>query len=131
MSKNNQEAFQGIGRRLKKIRKQLDYSIPKMAGALGLSYNGYYKNEINRAVPGGATMYSLQKNFNVSMDWLLFEKGPMFFKDKSQPVETYLVNANQTPELLELLNAMEKNLQLKHEIMAYFYKFKTEKKLED
>jgi len=131
MTQINPKTFQGIGGRLKKIRKKLDYSLPQMAGALGLSYEGYYKNESNNASPGAATLHRLLQNFDISMDWLLFEKGPMLFKDKPQPFETLLGNATQSPELVELLTAMEQNPQLKHEILAYFYKFKSEKKSEE
>jgi hypothetical protein len=52
----------------------------------------------------------------------------MLFKDKSQSANSLLGNASHSTELTELLNAIGQNPQLMHEILAYFYKFKADKK---
>jgi transcriptional regulator with XRE-family HTH domain len=127
MARIKQKTIQGIGGRLSIIRKYLGFSIPQMAGALGLSYDGYYKNESNQASPGYFTLQRLQQNHDVSMDWLMFGKGPMFFNNKPLSTETLLGSAANFPELKELMNAMEQDVQLRHEILVYYYKYKNNK----
>jgi transcriptional regulator with XRE-family HTH domain len=127
MARNRRDAFQNIGGRLKKIRKHLDLSKLEMAGRMGLSYEGYFKNESGVTLPGGATLNALQKNYNISMDWLLFEKGPMLFNDKPSPEQSTRIPGKWSDELDELMSSMENDPQLMHEILVYFYKYKNRK----
>jgi transcriptional regulator with XRE-family HTH domain len=129
MTKSRNEVS-GVGDRLKKIRGKFNYSTREMASVLEMSYDGYFKNETNMTYPRPTTLSLLQQKFDVSMDWLLLGKGPVFFKDKPQPVETFLANPNNASDLMELLETIEQDPQLKHEILAYFYKYKNNKNIE-
>ena len=127
MSKTKGTFNQSVGERLAKVRRQLNYSRSEMAGILGLKHSGYSKNETGETFPGVYTLNLLQKNFDISMDWLLFSKGPMVFKDKP-PLEKQAFDfVSQSQELGELMKSIEQDPQLKHEILAYFYQYKSKK----
>lgn len=72
------------GARLKKLRKHLNCDMKQMASRLGIVTNTYYKNENGLSLPSLITLKRLADDFDLSMDWLLFGRGPMFFKEKAQ-----------------------------------------------
>ncbi|NIM17439.1 MAG: helix-turn-helix domain-containing protein [Candidatus Aminicenantes bacterium] len=127
MPKPGKEFMQNLGRRLRTIRRQLNYNQQEMASALGLKRSGYFKNEEGETFPGVSTLFRLQKNYDISMDWLIFNKGPMVFKEKQQEEKPAGLE-ERSPEVRELVDVMEQDPQLKHEILAYFYKYKSKKK---
>ena len=99
-----------------------------MARVLGLKSSGYSKNESGDTLPGLTTLNLLQKNFDISIDWLLFNKGAMYFKDKPSLEKQTFDFVSQSQELGELMKSMEHDPQLRHEILAYFYRYKNQEK---
>ncbi|MCP5105554.1 MAG: helix-turn-helix transcriptional regulator [bacterium] len=123
MVKDNAGITHQIGGRLRQLRKILNHSRPDMAAQLGINRTSYYKNETGESFPGTNTLYWLQKKFDISMDWLIFNRGPMYYKQKA-PVEKKPRLEEQSPEVGQLLEAMEQDPRLKHEILAYFFKYR-------
>ena len=128
MPRNRGALYKGVSERLGNVRHQLNYSPQEMARVLGIKAHGYYKNESGDTFPGVSTLDRLQKNFDISMDWLLFNKGPMFFKEKQSPGQPTFDIVSQEQELGELVKAIGQDPQLKHEILACFYQYKSKKK---
>ena len=132
-----QEQNKSIGRRLKKLRNHLGYTPPEMAGRLMIRPNGYYKNEVGLTRLSLVSLDILQTEFGVSMDWLFFEKGPMFYGEKhdSETGMTESDNAFEVwqeivktmPDIKELLEYMPNDPLFRHEMLAYFYKYKEKK----
>jgi len=116
-----------VGKRLSQVRKESDLTRSKMAERLGINKTNYYKNEIGYSLLGIATMYRLHIDFDISMDWLLFDSQPMHNKEKQPAVESgakgRLLEEIQ-PDVKELLAAMEQDHVLLHEVILYFYKYK-------
>ena len=131
MPKTRGTFYQGVGERLAKVRRQLNYSRQEMARMLGLKYSGYFKNETGETFPSVSTLSLLQKNFDISMDWLIFNKGPMVFKDKPSLEKQTFDFVSQSQELGELMKSIENDPQLKHEVLAYFYQYKSKKNQRD
>jgi transcriptional regulator with XRE-family HTH domain len=137
MALGKRKALQEIGSRMGKFRKEIKYSQDKMAAFLGLSRSGYSKNETGETFPRLPTLELLSADFDVSMDWLLLNKGPMYYKEKAQPEtagegkasESEALNA-LTPDVRELLEYMGRDKLLLHEVLAYFYKYKKKNKEE-
>ncbi|MCP5102101.1 MAG: helix-turn-helix transcriptional regulator, partial [bacterium] len=103
-------------------------------GAVRSSYSRYEKAE---TAPQITTLYKLGKNYNVSLDWLILNKGPMYYKEKEIEIE----KKNQKPkpkpdaetlqtiteEYDELKTLMERIPLLRYEIMSLLYKFKEDR----
>ncbi|MCP5102573.1 MAG: helix-turn-helix transcriptional regulator [bacterium] len=127
MLKHDRALLQGAGLRLRAVREQLRFSPVEMAARMGIKTGGYYKNENGETFMGMRTMDRLQKDFDISMDWLIFNKGPMYFKEKhpgKKDGTTAPGMENNTPEMKELFNQMEQDPRLRHEVLAYYYKYK-------
>jgi transcriptional regulator with XRE-family HTH domain len=127
--------FQGIGDRLKQLREHLKYSREEMSSHFSLTKSGYDRNERGETFPSGNMLIRLAKNFGVSMDWLLFDRGPMYYKEKEQEAETpEEQKARETlqalqdaiPEVKELLDYMGRDPLLRYEVLIHFYKYKKE-----
>jgi transcriptional regulator with XRE-family HTH domain len=120
-----------------------------MAARLGVKTNTYHKNENGETFPGAKTLNLLQEEFGISMEWFMFGRGPMYYKDiladpaaaikkeGREELETALKEVSGKlekfawleeagPEMETLLLEMEKDPQLRFELLAYFYKYKKE-----
>lgn len=139
--------FQGSGVRLKELRQQLGLSPKEMSHRLQLNIQTYYKNESGENFPGAATINILEKEYDISMDWLMFGKGPVNYNKEKQRVESLekelaalkaeldkklaeereaagKIVVDYKPGLKELLEYMERVPLLYHEVMVHFHKFK-------
>jgi len=116
-----------LSKRLRLVRKEHQYTRREMALRLGISPANYYKNETAVSMPRTDTLYRLHTDFDISLDWLLFGSQPMHNKEK-QPVIAAEVKTtgleNILPDARELLDAMEQDHVLRHEVLLYFYKYK-------
>ncbi|MDQ1351440.1 MAG: Helix-turn-helix protein [Acidobacteriota bacterium] len=115
------------GHRLEVLRKSHDYSRQEMASRLGVSRSNLYKNEIGFYFPRLDTLVRLHDDFDLSLDWLLFDSGPMHTKDKQSALAMENRSkgmVSESPDVMELLTAMEQDQVLRHELLAYFYKYK-------
>lgn len=147
---NKKDLLKDIGYRLKKIRDSLNYSPPGMASRLGIARSSYIRNENGKTCPAIHSMRVLAKTLDISLDWFICEKGPMFYHEKEtgQPVagpdKPEIIPAaleevaevkpiRETPEPLpeeirELVEHMQRIPLLRHEILAAFHLFKEQHK---
>jgi transcriptional regulator with XRE-family HTH domain len=140
-------SFKTSGVRLKEYRKQLGLSSKEMAGRLGISVAAYHKNESGETFPRAATLTILEKEYDISMDWLMFGKGPVNYNRERERIESLqqeLATLNKErehilakekelagkiavenkPGLQELLECMEQDSLCYHDVMLHFRKFK-------
>jgi hypothetical protein len=72
----------------------------------------------------------LRRDFDISMDWLIFNRGPMHYgeREPEKVDETkYLSLANLSPHVRELLETMARDPLLQHEVLVHFFKYKERK----
>ena len=123
-----------IGANLKKLRGDLDYSAAEMASQLGIGRTAYYKNENGDTFPGYPSLRCLSEDYGISMDWLIFNKGPMYYIDKdAETEEGYeendpVVEMKKKPEMMELVEHMSRIPLLYYEVLHLFQKFRIENK---
>ena len=149
-------SFKGIAERLKFVRKQLGFSTKDMARRLGVSLPAYYKNEANFTVPSEQSLKRIAEEYDISLDWFLLNRGPMYFKKERERVKTLELDLEKAreelktleldqeraseeegnqlnvaddrgienrPEIRELLEHMEREPLLYHEILAHLHRF--------
>ncbi|MCX6580156.1 MAG: helix-turn-helix transcriptional regulator [Candidatus Aminicenantes bacterium] len=83
---NRKTIMQEIALRLKKIRETLGISPVDMTKRIGTYRTNYYKYENGRSFPHFTVLARLGNNLGVSLDWLILDKGPMFFKEKDSAI---------------------------------------------
>lgn len=99
-----------VGGRLKYIRQGLHLNQTEMAQKLGLSQSAYYKKECGYTLPGIFTLLYLHDKMNISLDWLLLGRGPVYYRDKQMVSRELKEKANNLkndlPEFLKLLDTL-------------------------
>lgn len=129
MTFNRDKAVAAVGGRLNRLRSRFNFNLGEMARRLGLSRSGYYKEESGLALPKLEALNVLQQEYDISMDWLLFDKGPVYFREKvAIEEEPKGLNLEKlSPYVGELLEYMEKDPLLQHEVLVQFFKYKEKK----
>ncbi len=109
--------------RLDTLRKQLNLSREEMAAHLGLTMSGYAKTERGETFLGIAKLARLAKAFDISLDWLLINRGPIFYRLKEdaakpapgepvepKPPETETTKPSAAGATVELANTLPQAL---------------------
>lgn len=146
MSAISKRIRRSAGEKLKQMRKERNLYRDQMAAHLGLSPSGYYKNEMGQSLPALPTLSRMVTEFDISMDWFLFDKGPRHFKEKAKLehlVEEHkktkqdlkdtqnerdnavpAFKASLKPGVTDLLEYIDENTMFYHSVMMYFQQYK-------
>jgi transcriptional regulator with XRE-family HTH domain len=119
-----------IGYKLKKIREASRYSGANMASQVGVARSSYLRNENGDTCPDIISMRNLGNGFNVSLDWLICDKGPMNYREKEQ-IQTEKpgeIRETAPEDLRELLDLMKRIPLLRYKMLASFHEFKVQYK---
>ena len=120
-----------VGDKLRKARKPLKYSENEMADRLDAYRTSYYRYERGETSPQLRVLYALAKAFDISLDWLIADKGPMYYKEKQvKEKPESATDASQTTheDIKELIEHMEQIPLLRYEVLVMFHKFKEDRK---
>ena len=83
---------------------------------------GITKTRSGENFPGPSTLNRLQREYDISMDWLLFNKGPMTYKVKQQQQQNQAPTPGEhEPDILKMVEDMESDSQLKYEIVGLLF----------
>lgn len=106
---NRKQLLQEISARLDTLRKHLNLSREEMASHCGLTISGYAKNERGNTFLGFDTLARLGKTFDISLDWLILDKGPIYYRLKegeAKPAEPDEAKPAVEGETLETVNTL-------------------------
>jgi transcriptional regulator with XRE-family HTH domain len=128
-----------IGYKLKKVREALRLKNSELADDIGFNRSSFCRYESGKTPPGIKTLYGLGEKFNISLDWLICNKGEMFYREiaatelEKESMEPPAPPSSPTLDSLpgdirELLEHMERIPLLRYEILTYFLKFKDKNK---
>ncbi len=135
MQTGKKELIKRMGERFRQVRLDLGLSIKEIAGTLGLQPSGYRKNESGINAPGLDTLENMLKEHGISLNWLLFDTGPMRM-ETHQPSPDAEPETEQEPEMeaetmhpmdadtKELFEAMARDRGLHYEILAHYYRYR-------
>ncbi|MDQ1350468.1 MAG: Helix-turn-helix protein [Acidobacteriota bacterium] len=120
-----------IGARLAQLRETLELSKNKMAGKINISRAAFQRNEEGQWFPEYSTLVKLSSVFGVSLDWLLVNKGPMYYKQKiaetektdDDSVKSRNGSLVMREEYRDLLDNLEKYPVLRYEVLLQVQKF--------
>jgi transcriptional regulator with XRE-family HTH domain len=116
-----------IGYKLSKIRKTFKFNPMGMARRLGVERSSYARNEYGQTPPKLMTLYNLASNFNISLNWLLLNEGPMHLKEKETKKEPE-PSPGPPDDVKEMVEIMEKVPVLRYKVLLYFNNLKEEHK---
>ena len=103
-----------IGKRIRHIRQEKDLMQKEVATALGVSHSTLSRIENGELLPTTTQLMKLQEKYGVSVDWILFGKGPIL---------PLTAPAQLTDELTMLFEEMTGDRSLRHFILSCFYQY--------
>lgn len=119
-----------IAPKLREIREDLKLTHQQLAAHMGVDRSTYTKSETGVSAPGISSLYELSHSLNISLDWLICDKGSKYINEKEVPssrspektetIASHLIDKEQQ----ELLEFMNQSPLFKHEILAFFLRFK-------
>jgi transcriptional regulator with XRE-family HTH domain len=120
-----------IGEKLQGIRQSLNLKNSEMADRIGIDRSTYYKYELGVNNPQLTFLYQLGQVFDISMDWLILDHGPIHNKEKEIPTSEIVPPIAREKDVKELLDYMERVPLFRHEVLVMLYKFKDQYKAKD
>ena len=111
--------MRNVGKRLKEIRKQLNLSQEEFGQILGLKRTSLGKHERNECFPTRKILSILVDKYNISMDYLLCNRGTLYYKEKEG-------KDIMDEEIKEMLAMMSRVPLVRHSMMSYYQRFKLE-----
>ncbi len=108
-----------IGYKIRKVREVLKLTNSQLADHIGHARSSFCRYEQGKTPPRLTTLYRLGEKYNVSLDWLIRDKGEMFYKKKevSEPKKETIETPGPPPrptldslpgDIRELLEHMER-----------------------
>ena len=107
-----------IGNRLKKIRVEAGMTQQDMANLLGIERTAFSKIETGRVDITLKHLLKIVRKFEISLDWLLLEKG-----EKSE-FDTF---GEYRGTVKEMLTDMENDPGFFHGMLSHYYEMKQKK----
>lgn len=101
-----------LKKRFKTLRTHFSLNTLEMAQRLELSKGGYKKYETGERFPSSHTLTRLIEEFDISMDWLLFGRGSMFFSGNSPEEELAQEKEKLELDLATLKESYEKEMEI-------------------
>jgi transcriptional regulator with XRE-family HTH domain len=86
----------------------------------------YRRYEQGVMLPSFISLYTAAVKLGVSLDWLVCGRGPIYFKEIKEKLAKQAAHEANSPEIINLLDHMNRIPLLCNEILSYFYKFKAE-----
>jgi transcriptional regulator with XRE-family HTH domain len=103
-----------IGARLAQLRETLNLPRTKLSGMIGIDRASIQRYEEGQYFPEISTLVTLSGVLGVSLDWLLVNRGPIYYKEKIAKTDE-----NERDRLL----MREKYPVLRYEVLLQVQKF--------
>ncbi len=116
MQLKNKALLKQIGNRLRKVREVLKLTPTQIAGTLEVRLSAYRKNEQGLNAPGLRTLETMLKRHGISLNWLLFNRGPMRVSDTQKSP-----SQSGDADTAEMLEAMSNDRRLHFEMLAHYH----------
>ncbi len=112
-----------VGARIRKFRKELGLKQGQLASHLHFGRSNLARIEKGAVYPSIYTLKIFKREFNLSLDWLLYEKGKMFEDEEG---DTLKLAENCGQEIKELWFYMNRVSMLRHAVLGFYMKSKVE-----
>ena len=118
--KKQVESMIAIGERVKEVRGALRLQQKEMAGGLKISASYLSEIESARAKPGPDFFIKFSRTYNVSLEYLLLGREPMFYEQNAQtsPEKEYTYKKD-IDSIEELVWLMRQSPMFKNIILSY------------
>lgn len=111
----------GLGSRLKKVRKKLGLTQNQLGNHVGVSGASISEIEAGKYKPCHDFFFRIVKEFNVSLYYLMFDEGEMFLNMGETIKFTYENGSANTEEFEKFFDDFNRSPLLQHLILEHYY----------
>jgi len=123
MTSKNEISIKAVGLRLKNVRKSKNLGIEAMGKALNVTGDIYYNYETGKTMVNLEALGALRERFDISMDWILFNRGPMSLSDREVLDNVLMEGGNIGEEMKSFLLLMNKDPVFKYQQLGNYYEY--------
>lgn len=128
-SKSTDTEFRkNFGKRLRQARMQLKISQNDFAHHLGFSGSFISDLEYGKSNPGIDFLIKIARLFNVNINWLIFGKGEMFYREGEKLSGEDNLFSDLDSNIVDLLKYLKYSTIVKHTVLGFALKFIRENK---
>jgi len=132
---NGSSQIDPIFLRVQEVQKHLNLSNMGMANALGISREAYRKQQKRLRAPELYSLIRLDQYYKISIEWVLFNRGPMRLAvrekenlenlERAERLKQYEPDQKDffSDELREMVKRMRELPQLRHAVMQTYHNF--------
>lgn len=95
-----------VAHKLRTVRLSQNLTVSQMAGRLALHPSTYKRNEKSKTSPDLLSLYTLAERMDVSLDWLICDRGEMLYTEKEE-IKEEIPQPEPAPDTGELTGAEE------------------------
>ncbi len=117
-----------VAARLRQVRKHIGLKQVEMAERLGITRDSYGKNERGHALVSTDVLDLLHHKLGVSVEWLLFNNGPMYWKATESAAQKTPKNLRLNPQMTDMVDHMNRFSFVYNSVIGFFQKYKVENK---
>lgn len=114
-----------IGAKLRQLRKRLGLTQAEMVSHFNVGRANYSRIEKGEVFPNVAILFTLKKEFNVSLDWLIGGEGEMLTLTEEEARKKRLHWSDSSKEIDELFYHIEKVPMVKHAVLGFFLEYRS------
>jgi transcriptional regulator with XRE-family HTH domain len=112
-----------IGMRMRKVRKALGFTQAHLVSFFDIGRANYSRIEKGEIFPTSATLNTLHREFNVSLNWLVSNEGEMFLDKKKTGLKDRAFG-KYIDEINDMLLHLEKIPMVRHAVLGFFMEYK-------
>ena len=117
------EDYLELGKRIRRIRKELHYSQLEFSALVGLSNSYLSEIESGKAPPPYNAVYKMASLFRVNLDFLFFGSGDPFVEKSTRPISHDREMLDDIDTIDDLVWLMKNSPVFRNSIMAYASKY--------
>lgn len=111
-----------IGKKFVELRRTFGFNQSEMSERLGISRAHFSKMERGHLLPNPKILHLLRTEYNVSLDWLLLDKGPMMLnEDIYEPGQFDFGEDNAVVE--KMLKLMSQVPMVRYAVLSNFLEY--------
>jgi len=125
MNMNKKSIMEGFSKRITELRREMRLSRKQMAAFFVVTEVTYRRYEQGVMLPGFLSMYTAGVQLGVSLDWLVYGRSPVYYKEIEEKLKKQdAPHEAIAPEVLNLLEHIKRVPLVRNEMLSYFYKIR-------
>ena len=109
--------------RIQELQQYFNVNDANMSRILGISHEAYRQQRLKKKAPQLYSLMRLDQKYGISVEWILFKRGPMLLKTREEEMQRLINPPGQDlfhEDVVNMEKEMRKFPKLRHKIMQIY-----------